>query len=69
MKKNVGSIDRAARGLGAIALIVCAFLAPVLLEVRAVMGVMGAYWVFTAFAGTCFGYRLMGLSTCPAERR
>ena len=69
MKQNVGSIDRAARGVGAIAMIVCAFLAPLTLEIRVVMGVMGAYWVFTAFAGTCFGYRLMGLSTCPAEDR
>ena len=56
------------RALGAVALGVCAAVAPLPLEVRiGGFGVMAAYLLFTALAGTCFGYRLMGKSTCSIE--
>lgn len=69
MKKNLGSMDRAARGLGALGMVVGAFVAPVEMAVRVGLGATGVYVLFTALAGTCLGYRLMGLSTCPLESR
>jgi len=69
MKTNVGSIDRALRALGALATILGMFLAPVPTGVRLGLGATGVYLLLSALAGTCLGYRLMGLSTCPTERR
>jgi len=43
-------------------------LAPLPLVVRVpAFGVLGAYMLVTALAGTCLGYKLMGRSTCPAD--
>ena len=67
MKKNVGSIDRAARALGALGAIVGAFVAPIEMAARVGLGATGAYMLFTALAGTCLGYRLLGRSTCSVE--
>ena len=68
MKRNVGNWDRIFRGLGALGLLTCSVVAPLPLAVRvAAFGASGVYLLFTALAGTCVGYRLMGRSTCPAE--
>lgn len=69
MRKNLGSMDRTARGLAALGMVVAAFLAPLELALRVGLGTLGIYVLFTAVAGTCLGYRLMGLSTCPTESR
>jgi hypothetical protein len=70
MKKNVGTMDRVTRGLGALGLLTCAFMAPLAVEVRGpVFGLAGVYLLYTALAGSCLGYRMMGRSTCPAESR
>lgn len=70
MKRNVGSFDRLLRALGAMALLTCSALAPLPLLIRiATFGVMGCYMLFTALAGSCFGYRLMGKTTCPVTPR
>jgi hypothetical protein len=69
MKKNVGSLDRVARGLGASGMIVAALVAPWELWLRIGVGATGAYVLLTAFVGTCVGYRLVGLSTCPLESK
>ena len=70
MKKNVGTSDRLIRALGGASLLTCSFLAPLPLAVRmAVFGVMGAYLLMTALAGTCAGYALMGKSTCATRAR
>ena len=70
MKKNVGAVERWFRGFTGLALLVCSGIGPFPLVVRlTVFGAMGSYLLFTAVAGTCFGYRLMGLSTCRLERR
>jgi len=69
MKLNVGNAERGVRGLAASALITCAFLAPLPWPVRAAtFGVLGLYLMFTALAGTCLGYALIGRSTCPTDR-
>lgn len=69
MKKNVGSLDRVMRSLGAVAMIFGSLFAPVDLPVRVSLGLLGIYMLFTALAGTCLGYRMIGRSTCPAEHR
>ena len=70
MNRNVGNKDRILRVLGGLALGGCALFAPLPLVVRVVaFGGMGAYVLFTAIAGSCLGYRLMGKSTCSIEQR
>ena len=47
----------------------CSIFAPLGLGVRiAALGVSGVYMLLTALGGTCLGYRLMGVSTCPVDR-
>lgn len=70
MKRNLGSLDRSFRGIGALALLICSVMAPLPLLIRvATFGVAGCYLLFTALAGTCLGYTLMGKSTCPVDPR
>ncbi|NTX01061.1 MULTISPECIES: DUF2892 domain-containing protein [Myxococcus] len=68
MKRNVGKVERLFRALGGLMLVTCAVLAPLPLAIRvATFGVLGAYLLFSALAGSCLGYALMGRSTCPLE--
>lgn len=68
MKRNVGSWDRWIRAGAGVAMLVCSVMAPFSLTIRALaLGAPGVYMLFTALAGTCFGYRLMGRSTCPVS--
>lgn len=67
MKRNVGNMDRILRGAAGAALLSCAVVAQLPLVVAGGLGATGGYLIFTAFAGTCLGYRLMGRSTCPVE--
>jgi len=68
MVRNVGTVDRIARGGTAAALTTCSFLAPLPLETRLIaFAVPAVYLLFTALRGTCLGYRLMGKSTCPTR--
>jgi len=68
MKRNVGSWDRVLRGMMALGLAVGAGLAPLPAAVRIpVFSMVAIYMGFTALRGTCFGYLLMGRSTCPAS--
>ncbi|AGC47032.1 hypothetical protein MYSTI_05756 [Myxococcus stipitatus DSM 14675] len=68
MKRNVGNLERLFRALGGVGLLVCAVMAPLPLAFRlAACGGLGVYMLFTALAGSCLGYALMGRSTCPLE--
>lgn len=68
MTKNVGNGDRALRGIAATALFTCSVMAPLPLAVRAIaFGGMGVYLAVTALVGTCLGYRIVGMSTCPGS--
>lgn len=69
MMKNVGRLDRAARALLAIAMLLGAWIAPLSLVPRAGMAAMGTYLALTVLLGTCLGYRMMGLSSCPRHAR
>ena len=68
MRRNVGTLDRTVRALAALGFGVCAVLAPFPLLVRVgVFGLSAVYFTFSALAGTCFGYRMLGKTTCPLE--
>ena len=68
MKQNLASWDRVIRAVAGGGLIVCSIFAPLPILVRVlVFGASGAYMLETALVGTCFGYKLMGISTCPAD--
>ena len=70
MKRNVGNAERALRGIAAVAMAACAVMAPLPLAVRlGAFGGLGGYLLISALAGTCLGYKLMGVSTCPVETR
>jgi hypothetical protein len=69
MKRNLGSVDRLLRFAGAAALGTCALFAPYPPLVRSlVFGISSCYLLFTALAGTCLGYKLIGKSTCPVAQ-
>ena len=68
MKRNAANWDRVLRGLVGIAMLVASVLAPLPLLVRILaLGVGGAYLLETALVGTCLGYSLLGISTCPTD--
>lgn len=68
MKRNVGTWDRVLRVLTGMALLAGVFMTPVPVPVRVlVFGGMGVYLVITAVSGICFGYSIMGKSTCPVH--
>ena len=68
MNKNLGQADRIARVLAGAMFGACAFFAPFELPVRlAVFGGGAAYMLLTALTGTCLGYRMLGMSTCPRK--
>ena len=70
MKANVGTADRVLRALVGIAMLVCSVILPLPIVARAaVFGGMGAYLVLTSLVGSCLGYRFLGRSTCPVEKR
>ncbi|WP_163995103.1 YgaP family membrane protein [Pyxidicoccus caerfyrddinensis] len=69
MTRNVGNVDRTLRAVAAVGLGVCAVVAPVDGWMRGLMAAQGLYFLGTALAGTCLGYRLMGRSTCPVSSR
>ena len=65
MSRNLGSLDRALRVFGALALLTCALLSPFSLPLRiAALALPGVYLLGTALLGTCLGYKLMGRSSC-----
>ncbi|AKF85254.1 hypothetical protein MFUL124B02_10790 [Myxococcus fulvus 124B02] len=61
-------MERFFRALGGLMLVTGAAMAPLSLTIRlAVFGALGVYLLFSALAGSCLGYALMGRSTCPVE--
>jgi hypothetical protein len=49
--------------------LLAAVLIPMPFVGRVGLAAMGIYLFGTAVSGTCLGYRLMGRSTCPAQRQ
>jgi Protein of unknown function (DUF2892) len=68
MKQNAAAWDRVIRGLGGVAILTCSVFAPLPLLVRAgALGTTGAYLLLSALVGSCLGYKMMGISTCPTD--
>ena len=68
-KKNLGNADRVLRAIAAVALFVAAFIAPVPLIATVGFALTGVYMIGTTLVGTCLGYKLIGVSTCPVKQR
>lgn len=67
-KPNLGRADRVLRLLAALGLSSCAALAPLSLELRlAAFAAPAAYLLFSALAGRCVGYTLLGKTSCASE--
>ena len=66
MKPNAATWDRIIRAIAGCGMLTCSLLAPFPVLVRLVaLGCGGAYLLGTALVGSCLGYRMMGISTCP----
>lgn len=69
MKQNAAHWDRILRAIVGLAMLVASFMAPVPMLVRVLaFGMMGVYMLATALIGTCLGYKMMGMSTCPIKQ-
>jgi hypothetical protein len=69
MNNNLGNADRLARVLFALAGLVAVVAAPLALLVKVVIALNALYLLGSSLAGTCLGYRLIGVSTCPVKAR
>ena len=70
MKNNIASRDRILRAIAGLTMFTSSFFVPLPLLVRVLaLGLGGVYMVATALVGTCLGYKLMGVSTCPVQQR
>ena len=65
---NLGRADRIMRVVTAIAFIVGAIIAPIPLIARIALAANALYLLGSSLMGTCLGYKLMGVSTCPVSR-
>jgi len=70
LARNVGTTDRLVRGvLGALLLVAAAVtFTSGSTALAAVAGVAGVVLLFTAATQFCGLYRVLGMSTCPADR-
>lgn len=62
MKQNEGTVDRVIRVVVGLGLVSLAFVGP-----HSWWGLIGVIPLATGLVGFCPLYRLLGLSTCPAE--
>ncbi len=69
MSQNLGNADRILRALAALAMLIASVVAPVQLAIAVGLALTGVYMIGTALAGTCLGYKLIGVSTCPIKQQ
>ena len=70
LKPNAANWDRALRAIAGLAMLICSVFAPLPLLLRVLaLGGGGVYMLGTALVGSCLGYRLMGISTCPVDQK
>jgi Protein of unknown function (DUF2892) len=65
---NLGRADRTLRVVSALTLIVAAVMAPIPLAASLALGATALYMGGSSLVGTCLGYKLIGVSTCPVSR-
>jgi hypothetical protein len=69
MKQNVARWERPLRAVAGCGMLVGSAFAPLPLLARLlVLGGGGVYMLATALFGSCLGYRMLGISTCRADR-
>jgi hypothetical protein len=68
MDRNVGTADRIIRIVAGIALIAFALFGPAEMAWKWV-GWIGVVPLLTGLAGTCPAYMLLGLRTCPMQKK
>lgn len=68
MTSNLCRTDRVARLAAAAALALAAVLLDLPWVALAALGVGALYLAGTSLVGTCLGYKLMGMSSCPLPR-
>lgn len=69
MAQNLGKADRVARVTVAVALFTASAMAPVPFLAQVALALTGVYMVGSSLVGTCLGYKMMGMSTCPIEQQ
>lgn len=70
MQQNAATWDRILRAMAGLAMLAGAFLAPLPLLARVLaLGGTGTYLLVSSLVGTCLGYRLLGISTCPVAKQ
>ena len=68
MKQNAANWDRVLRAVAGFGMLTCAVFAPLPLLVRVLaLGGGGVYMLGSALMGSCLGYKMMGISTCPVD--
>lgn len=69
LNQNLGNADRAIRAIAGSAMLIASFVSPVPLMAAAGLALTGVYMIGTSLVGTCLGYKLIGVSTCPIKQR
>ena len=69
MKANVGSKDKMVRGLLAVVAVVLAFVTGPSSALGIVLFVVTAIAALTALVGVCPLYKVLGINTCPVNKR
>lgn len=69
MKPNVGGIDRNARIVVGIVLLIVGLLAPISMTWRIVALVVAAVALVTAAVGFCPANAILGINTCKTEEK
>lgn len=64
MKKNIGTVDRMARIVLGIGLLSLTLVGP-----KTLWGLVGIVPILTAFASYCPFYPILGISTCPIDKK
>ena len=67
MSQNLGNADRVARVLAAIALFAASVVVPMPVMAQVGLALTGVYVIGSSLVGTCLGYKLIGVSTCPVK--
>jgi divalent metal cation (Fe/Co/Zn/Cd) transporter len=68
MKNNVGNTDKIIRLVVAVALVALYFTGKITGTLGIIGLVVAGVFTFTALAGTCPIYSLLGASTCPVKK-
>lgn len=68
LNQNLGNADRAIRAIAAVAMLIASFIAPVPMMAAVGLALTGVYMIGTSLVGTCLGYKLIGVSTCPIKQ-